>query len=118
MLYYLHIDTPSRKAWGVLRNMEDHINIKGAKTHNLKNISPAKELIKTEALNQFNLLIKPISPYLPYIFPLIVFFSVLQILIIIRPLFYPLTWLFFQFILVLKIAHLTIQEEPVEVLEV
>ena len=76
------------------------------------------ELLKTEALNQFNRLFKPIAPYLPYVFPLIIFLSVLQILIIIRPLFYPLIWLGFQLALALKIAHITTQEEPVEVLEV
>lgn len=34
----MYIATPSRKAWGCYVAMEDHIHIKGAKTHNLKNV--------------------------------------------------------------------------------
>ena len=86
--------------------------------NSLKNIPPPLDLIKQQAIDQFNKLINPILPYLKYIFPLIIFLSILQILLLLRPLFFPLIWIIFHLLLALKIARISVHEEPVEVLEV
>jgi len=77
----------------------------------------AKNKIKEQVKKQMNQLLNPFVPYLPILIPALIFFTLVQGLILLSPLLFVFPWLMFQFLLVIKIIKISKKEELVEHLE-
>ena len=74
--------------------------------------------VSQQVTNQVNQILTPVYPYLSYLVSLAVLLIIFQMVSLLRPVVFIITWALFKICLLLKIASITTENEPVEILKV